>query len=116
MRRNGRRNRRTPFTACRGRMCGSMSGRDASWNARASAAARSEEARAEAVSLQHELAALVSRTPDAPLPLPADLPHVGPYLTHFHRLLAEGKAPASARVVDRRLPILWQAIEARRAV
>jgi hypothetical protein len=81
--------------------------------ARASAAARSEEARAEAVSLQHELAALVSRTPDAPLPLPADLPHVGPYLTHFHRLLAEGKAPASARVVDRRLPILWQAIEAR---
>jgi len=81
--------------------------------ARASAAAASEEARAEAVSVQHELAALVSRSPDAPLPLPADMPHVGPYLTHFHRLLAEGKAPASARVVDRRLPILWQAVEAR---
>jgi len=81
--------------------------------ARAAAAAASEEARAEAVSVQHELAALVSGAPDAPLPLPADLPHVGPYLTHFHRLLAEGKAPASARVVDRRLPILWQAIEAR---
>jgi len=81
--------------------------------ARASAAAASEEARAEALSVQHELAALVSGSPDAPLPLPADLPHVGPYVTHFHRLLAEGKAPASARVLDRRLPLLWQAVEAR---
>ncbi len=84
-------------------------------SARASATAQAEEAAAEVVSLQHELAALLSRSPETPLPLPSDSPHVGPYATHFDRLRSAGRAPASALVIDRRLSILWQAIEARAA-
>jgi len=84
-------------------------------SAHASATAVAEEAAAEVVSAQHELAGLLSRSAEQPLPLPADSPHVGPYLTHFDRLRAAGRAPNSALVIDRRLAILWQAVEARAA-
>lgn len=48
-------------------------------------------------------------------PLPADLPHVGPYRTHFDELFARRTAPAHARRIDRTLPVRRRAIDARAA-
>ncbi len=81
--------------------------------ARASSAALVREAEVAAVAAQHELAALVLFPPDAPLPLPADRPHVGPYRTHFDRLFSARTAPARTRLIDRTLPIRCRAIDGR---
>lgn len=83
--------------------------------ARASSAAMLEEAELAAVAAQHELAALVLLPPEAPLPLPADPPHVGPYLTRFDDLFASRAPPARARLIDRTLPIRRRAIESHAA-
>lgn len=81
--------------------------------ARASSAALVREAEVAAVSAQHELAALVLLPPDAPLPLPADPPHVGEYLTHFDRLFSMQTPPGRTRLIDRTLPIRSRAIQRR---
>ncbi len=81
--------------------------------ARAASAAMVQESEAAAVAAQYELAAVAMLPPDAPLPLPADRPHVGPYVTHFSNLFAVRTAPAAARLIDRTLPIRHRAIDAR---
>ena len=79
----------------------------------ASSAAMLQEAEVAAVAAQHELAAAVSLPPDAILPLPADRPHVGKYLTGFDQLFLLGSPPVRARLIDRTLPIRYQAIQQR---
>lgn len=81
--------------------------------ARASSAALVREAEVAAVAAQHELAALVLLSPDSPLPLPADRPHVGPYRTYFDRLFPMRTAPARTRLIDRTLPIRHRAVNGR---
>ncbi len=87
-----------------------------SWRvARASSAAMLREAEVAAVVSQHELAALVLARPDAPLPLPADRPHAGPYRTYFEELFVVRIPPARAKLIDRTLPVRCLAIESRAA-
>jgi len=81
--------------------------------ARAASAAMVQESEAAAVAAQYELAVSAMLPQDAPLPLPADRPHVGPYVTHFSNLFAVRAAPAAARLIDRTLPIRQRAIDAR---
>jgi hypothetical protein len=81
--------------------------------ARASAAALLREAEVAAVSAQHELAALMLLPPDAPLPLPADPPHIGPYRTQFDQLFSTRIPPPRIRLIDRTLPILYRAVDGR---
>jgi len=83
--------------------------------ARASSAASLREAELEAADAQHELAGLMPLPPDAPLPLPADRPHVGPYRTHFQELFATRAPPDQARLVERVLPIWRQVVDERAA-
>ena len=81
--------------------------------ARAASAAMVQESEAAAVVAQYELAVAAMLTQDAPLPLPADRPHVGPYVTHFSNLFVMRAAPAAARLINRTLPIRQRAIDAR---
>lgn len=81
--------------------------------ARASSAALVREAELSAVAAQHHLAELALLPPDAPLPLPADRPHVGPYRTQFDELFSRRTAPARTRLIDRTLPIRHRAIDGR---
>jgi len=83
--------------------------------ARASATASLREAELEAADAQHELAGLMPLPPDAPLPLPADRPHVGPYRTHFQELFATRTPPDQARLAERVLPIWRQVVDERAA-
>ena len=83
--------------------------------ARASAAASLREAELDVADAQHELAGLMPLPPDAPLPLPADRPHVGPYRTHFQELFAIRTPPDQARLVERVLPIWRQVVDERAA-
>jgi hypothetical protein len=83
--------------------------------ARASSAALVQEAEVAVVAAQHELAALALLSPDAPLPLPADRPHVGPYRTYFAQLFSLRTPPARTRLIDRTLPVLYRAVDARAA-
>ena len=79
--------------------------------ARASAAAMLSQAELEATSAQCELARLVRLAPGAPLPLPADRPHVGPYRTNFQELFAGRTPPEPAALMERILPIRRQAVD-----
>jgi hypothetical protein len=81
--------------------------------AQAAAAAALREAEADVVAAQHELAGLMLLAGDAPLPLPGDLPHVGPYRTYFKELFAARPAPPRARLLDGTLPLRCRAIDAR---
>ena len=81
--------------------------------ARASAAAALEEARCEAISAQHTLAQTAMLPVGQILPLPADLPHVGVYHTHFAEIFSAKTPPPVARLVDRVLPVYTKAIDAR---
>jgi len=81
--------------------------------ARASSLALVREAEVSVVAAQHDLAALLRLASDAPLPLPADAPHVGPYRTDFAQLFSNRAAPVQARMLDRTLPIRLRAIEQR---
>jgi hypothetical protein len=84
--------------------------------ARASAAAALQEAEADAVAAQHELAGLMSPAAGplspASLPLPADRPHVGAYHTYFNELFGGGSAPGRTRLIDRAMPLRQAAIAA----
>jgi len=81
--------------------------------AQASSAALLREVEVAVVEAQHELAASAMLPADAPLPLPADRPHVGPYVTHFDELFSRRSAPPAARLIDRTLPIRRRAIDSR---
>lgn len=81
--------------------------------ARVSATAAVREAELNALTVQHELAALCLFPAGVPLPLPADRPHVGPYRTAFAELFATASAPSRARLIDQVLPYLRRAIDVR---
>ncbi len=81
--------------------------------ARNSAAARLQTAALGVSRVQHELAEMAALAPGAALPLPADLPHVGGYDTHYERLARTRAMPARARLIDRTLPLRRQVIDAR---
>lgn len=81
--------------------------------AKASAAAALQAAQRDVVEAQAHLAEAAMLSPGRPLPLPADLPHVGPYRTQFEQLFAGRMAPPRTRLIDRTLPIARQAIEVR---
>jgi len=81
--------------------------------ARASSAAQLRDAEAAVIAAQHDLASLAMLLPEAPLPLPVDLPHTGPYKTDFDRLPSRLTAPSTLRLIDRTLPIRRQAIDGR---
>jgi hypothetical protein len=79
----------------------------------ASAAATWRMAELSAVSAQHDLAEAAGLPATAPLPLPADLPHVGTYRTYFDEVFSKRNPPDRARLIHRKLPIRRQAIEVR---
>ncbi|MBN2474723.1 MAG: hypothetical protein JXB62_08950 [Pirellulales bacterium] len=81
--------------------------------ARAASAAAIQEAEVMAVKAQHELATLVPFASEAPLPMPADRPQIGPYRTGFSLLFAMRPAPGRLRLIDYSLPIRRQAIDRR---
>ena len=83
--------------------------------ARASAAAMLNQSELEAIRVQCELARLVRMAANAPLPLPADHPHVGAYRTNFRELFAGRSAPEPAQLMERILPLRRQAIDDRAA-
>jgi hypothetical protein len=79
--------------------------------ARASATALLSQSELDATRAQCELARLVRLPAGAPLPLPADRPHVGPYRTSFHEMFAGRTAPEPAALMDKILPIRLQAVD-----
>lgn len=66
-----------------------------------------------ALEAQQDLASAASISPNLPPPLPADLPHVGPYRTGFQEHYAALGVPSRLRLTDRVLPLRREAIEAR---
>lgn len=81
--------------------------------AQQSAAAAIEEARCAALAAQHDLAQAAMLPPGQNLPLPADLPHVGTYHTHFTEIFAAKTPPPALSLIDNLLPIYCKAIDAR---
>jgi hypothetical protein len=79
--------------------------------ARASAAAMLRQSELEATGAQCELARLARLPVGAPLPLPADRPHVGPYRTNFQEMFVGRTPPEPAALMERILPIRRQAID-----
>jgi hypothetical protein len=79
--------------------------------AQASAVATLHQAELEATRAQYELARLLRLPTGAPLPLPADRPHVGAYQTKFQALFAGRTPPEPAALMERILPIRRQAID-----
>jgi len=77
----------------------------------AAAKASLREAELAVLQAQHDLAALLNWPPESPLPLPADVPHVGVYRTSFQEMFASRPAPAQARLIDQTLPLQQKAIE-----
>ena len=78
---------------------------------RASAAAMVRQAELKATAAQCVLAGLMQLPAGAPLPLPADHPHVGAYRTNFQALFAARTPPEPLMLIDRILPIQRQAID-----
>lgn len=85
--------------------------------ARAAAAATLAERELAVVAAQYELAEHSFWTndlmPSPVLPLPSDLPVVGPYNTRFDRVFAARPAPSRAELAQRTLPMREKAIIAR---
>ena len=81
----------------------------------AAAEARLREAEAEVLAEQYLLAELARWTNSNALPLPADLPHVGPYLTHFQEIYSGRVPPPRAYLIDRSLPLRLRSLETRAA-
>ena len=84
-------------------------------SAKTAAAARVREAELAAMTAQHELAELIYLPSGEPLPVTADVPHVGPYRTYFETLFSAQAPPGRARLIDRALPVRREAIELRAA-
>ncbi|HEY5315106.1 MAG TPA: hypothetical protein VIK18_21420, partial [Pirellulales bacterium] len=83
---------------------------------RARAAAQLEEASARVLAAQYELGQRIRLPDGAPLPLPADKPHVGTYNTRFDQIYAAAAAPPAARFADRTLELRHSQIDQRAAV
>lgn len=83
--------------------------------ARANAAERLRRLELDAVRAQQGLAEVARESAGGALPLPADLPHAGPYRTLFDEVFAKQNAPAIARLIHRTLPLRRQGLEARAA-
>lgn len=83
--------------------------------ARTASVARLREADLDATTAQHDLAALMMLPVDSPLPLPADRPHAGAYLTYFAELFSAQPAPDRAKLIDQMLPLRAKAIDAHAA-
>lgn len=81
----------------------------------AAAEARLREAEADVLAEQYLLAELARWTNPNALPLPADLPHVGPYLTHFQEIYSGRVPPPRAYLIDRSLPLRLRSLEMRAA-
>jgi hypothetical protein len=77
----------------------------------ASSKATLREAGLQMITAQYELAELLRLPSSTPLPLPSDRPHVGPYKTYFEQIYSGRAVPARARLVDRALPLIKQAID-----
>jgi len=60
---------------------------------------------------QYDLAAMLASPVEAPLPLPSDPPHIGPYRTNFDQLFAARVPPVRARLIDQTLPLRRRAID-----
>ncbi|MFZ5829607.1 MAG: hypothetical protein ACOY3P_05945, partial [Planctomycetota bacterium] len=78
-----------------------------------SATALVHEREADAVAAQHALAAALRLPAGNVLPLPADRPHLSSYSTYFETLVAQGRAPLSARVAHDTLPLRREALQHR---
>ena len=81
----------------------------------AAAEARLREAEAEVLAHQYLLAELAGWTAPNTLPLPADLPLVGRYLTEFQQVYSGKIPPPRAYLIDRSLPLRLRSIETRAA-
>ncbi len=79
-------------------------------SAQASAEARALEAKAIAISIQHELAELMLRPSGSDLPLAVDLPHAGSYVTRFDEMFAQRTPPKRARAIHETLPLIRKAL------
>ena len=62
---------------------------------------------------QRALAEIARLSSSQPLPLPADLPHIGPYRTNFDEVYAVQNVPPSMRLIHRTLPLRRKGIDAR---
>jgi len=62
---------------------------------------------------QRALAEIARLNSSQPLPLPADLPHIGPYRTNFDEVYAVQNVPPSMRLIHRTLPLRRKGIDAR---
>ena len=76
-----------------------------------SARARLREAELNVLEAQQELAVLLSLPASAAAPLPSDMPHIGPYQTHFATVFTSRVPPPRTRLIDRTLPIRRKAID-----
>jgi hypothetical protein len=83
--------------------------------ARAAATAHLRQAEMAASAVQLDLAEAAQLASKAALPLPADLPFVGPYRTSFKELFANRSAPAKLQRIDRTLPRLRELINSQAA-
>jgi hypothetical protein len=80
--------------------------------AQASAKAEQAESRLAAVRAQQALAEIVPLAGDGKLPLPADMPVVGTYRTHFQELNQRGAARDELGLIDQSLPVIRDVIDA----
>jgi hypothetical protein len=80
--------------------------------AQASAKAEQAESRLAAVRAQQELAEIVPLAGGGKLPLPADMPVVGTYRTHFQELNQRGAARDELGLIDQSLPVIRDVIDA----
>jgi len=80
--------------------------------AQASAKAEQAEAKLAAVRAQQALAQLSPSAAGGQLPLPADLPVVGTYRTHFQELNQRGAARDELGMIDQSLPVIRDVIDA----
>jgi len=83
--------------------------------AQASAAAALRAAELAVLAAQHELAEAAALPAGDPLPLCADLPHVGPYRTYPDASPSVPSLAGRIRLIDRTLPIRRRAIDVRAA-
>ncbi|HUY90915.1 MAG TPA: hypothetical protein VMV10_19420 [Pirellulales bacterium] len=81
----------------------------------AAAEARLRETEAEVLAEQYLLADLTRWAAPGALPLPADLPHVGPYDTKFQEIYGGRVPPPRAYLLDRSLPLRLRSLEMRAA-
>jgi hypothetical protein len=81
----------------------------------ADAKARLHEAQSSLVAAQFDLAQRMRLPASQPLPLPADMPHVGPYRTRLADVYAHRPPPSQALLFDRTLPVRYEAIDLRAA-